>query len=234
MSRCAPLVAGLGLAAAVALAAGAAGAAAAPASLTVDARPGQVERVAAGLRRSGLKVQRRDGRRLQVVADPSRARGLRGIPGVAGARVATAPFGDATASSQGVWRSGADVLGRVAGGGAGLTIAILDLGFGGDMTRLQALGELPPATRIQSLTFDAANGLAGSNAYGNRTNHGEIVTQTVYDYAPSARYLFVNYHRHRAVAGGTFSTFFACAPSGMAVACLGAYPELGAGRRGSK
>jgi hypothetical protein len=31
-----------------------------------------------------------------------------------------------------------------------------------------------------------------------------------------------------------FSIFFACAPSGMAVACLDGYPELGAGRRGSE
>ena len=139
-------------------------------------------------------MQRRDGRRLQVVADPARAGALRRIPGVAGARTATAPFGDAAAASQGVWRSGADVLGRVADGGAGLTIAILDLGFGSDISRLQALDELPPNSRIQSLTFDAANGLAGSNAYGNKTNHGEIVAQTVYDYAPAARYLFVNYH----------------------------------------
>ena len=150
--------------------------------------------MAAGLQQSGLKVQRRDGRRLQVVADPSRARGLRSISGVAGARVATTSYGDAAATSQGVWRQGADVLGRVAGGGAGLTIAILDLGFGSDVPRLQALGELPPASRVQSLTFDAASGLAGTNAYGNKTNHGELVAQTVYDYAPAARYLFVNYH----------------------------------------
>ena len=60
--------------------------------------------------------------------------------------------------------------------------------------RLQALGELPPPERLETLSFDAAGGLAGTNAYGNRTNHGELVAQTVYDYAPSARYLFVNYH----------------------------------------
>ena len=93
-----------------------------------------------------------------------------------------------------MWRSGADVLGRVAGGGAGLRIAVLDLGFGANIPRLQALGEMPPPSRVQSLTFDAAGGLAGSNAYGHRTNHGEIVAQTVYDYAPAAHYIFMNYH----------------------------------------
>ncbi len=185
----------LGIAAGALMAyAGASVAAAAPASLTVSARPGQTAKVSAALARSGLKVQRRQGRQLQVVADPSRARALARIPGVAAARTATASFGDTLAESQGVWRSGADVLGRVAGGGAGLRIAILDLGFGANIPRLQALGEMPPSSRVQSLTFDAASGLAGTNAYGNKTNHGEIVAQTVYDYAPAAQYFFVNYH----------------------------------------
>lgn len=170
------------------------GAAAPPASLTVDARPGQVDRAAAGLQRSGLRIQRRQGTRLQVVADPDRAEALGALPGVASARTASASFADEVAVSQGVERVGADVLGRAAGGGAGLTIVVLDLGFGQNIARLQSLGELPPAARLETLSFDAASGLAGRNAYGNRTNHGEIVAQTVYDYAPEARYLFVNYH----------------------------------------
>ena len=187
------------LAAALALAAIAAArpapAPAAPASLTVEARPGQVARVASSLRRGGLKVQRRVGRQLQVVADPGRARALERIPGVVGARPATTAFADqAPAVSQGVERSGADVLGRIADGGRGLTIAVLDLGFGQNIARLQALGELPPPDRLETLSFDPAGGLAGTNAYGNRTNHGELVAQTVFDYAPAADYLFVNYH----------------------------------------
>ena len=86
------------------------------------------------------------------------------------------------------------MLGKVADGGAGLTIAVIDLGFGQNLARLQTLGEIPPPGQVETLSFDAANGLAGRNAYGNRTNHGEIVTQTVFDYAPKARYLLVNYH----------------------------------------
>lgn len=185
-------------AAGAALWAGAGGAGAAtggPVSIAVDARPGQVAAATAALRRSGLKVQRREGRRLQVVAEPRRASALARIPGVAGARPATTAFPDAgPAVSQGLERSGSDVLGRIADGGAGLTIAVLDLGFGQNLGRLQALGELPPPERLETLSFDAAGGLAGTNAYGNRTNHGELVAQTVFDYAPSARYLFVNYH----------------------------------------
>jgi hypothetical protein len=106
---------------------------------------------------------------------------------------APAAFAD-EALSQGLERSGADVLGRVAGGGAGLTIAVVDMGFGQNIATLQAKGELPPPGRLEMLSFDPASGLAGTNAYGHRTNHGELVAQTVYDYAPNARYLFANYH----------------------------------------
>ncbi len=197
MSRRA-LAAALGLAAAAALALGAGSsaedAAAAPRSIAVQAERGQVARAAASLGRTGLKVQRRRGAQLQVVADPRRARALARLPGVAGARVASGAFADAVAVSQGLERSGADVLGRVAGGGEGVVIAVLDLGFGQNLAAQQVRGELPPPGRLETLTFDAAGGLAGTNAYGNRTNHGELVAQAVFDYAPRARYLLVNYH----------------------------------------
>ncbi|HMM49066.1 MAG TPA: hypothetical protein PKE32_05580, partial [Miltoncostaeaceae bacterium] len=98
------------------------------------------------------------------------------------------------ALSQGLRRTGAVALEQTADGGSGLVIAVLDMGFGGNLERLQALDELPPSDRLETLSFDAAGGLAGSNAYGNPTNHGELVAQTVYDYAPRARYLYVNYH----------------------------------------
>ena len=150
--------------------------------------------MAQGLAKGGLRIQRRDGRRFQVVAAPSRATALARLPGVAGARESTTAFGDDVQVSQGLERQGADVLGKVADGGAGLTIAVIDLGFGQNLARLQTLGEIPPPGQVETLSFDAANGLAGRNAYGNRTNHGEIVTQTVFDYAPKARYLLVNYH----------------------------------------
>jgi hypothetical protein len=190
LAAAAVAAAGLG----AALAAGPAAATPAPASLTVDARPGKATQVARGLAKGGLRIQRRDGRRFQVVAAPSRAPALARLPGVAGARESSTAFGDELQISQGVERQGADVLGRVADGGAGLTIAVLDLGFGQNLARMQGLGEIPGPGQLETLSFDAANGLAGRNAYGNRTNHGEIVTQTVFDYAPKARYLLVNYH----------------------------------------
>jgi hypothetical protein len=187
-------VATAAVAGAAALAAGTAGAAPAPAPLTVDARPGKVGQVAEGLAKGGLRIQRREGRRFQVVAAPARASALARLPGVAGARESTSAFGDDIQISQGLERQGADVLSRVSDGGAGLTIAVLDLGFGQNLARLQGLGEMPPPGQVETISFDAANGLEGRNAYGNRTNHGEIVTQTVFDYAPRARYLLVNYH----------------------------------------
>jgi hypothetical protein len=173
------------------------GAPSGPSSLTVEAKPGSVERVQRALGRTGLRVHRREGARLQVVADPARVPALRVLPGVAAVRPADGAFGDQfeqIALSQGLQRTGALVLQQAAGGGAGLVIAILDLGFGTNLAALQAVGELPPPARLESVSFDPAAGLAGMNAYGNRTNHGELVAQTVYDYAPRARYVFVNYH----------------------------------------
>jgi hypothetical protein len=71
---------------------------------------------------------------------------------------------------------------------------VLDLGFGSAIGELQARGELPPPARLVLQSFDPAAGISGTNSYGNPTNHGELVAQTVYDYAPRAQYVFVNYH----------------------------------------
>ena len=177
-----------------------------PVPLTVQAEPGAVARATASLGAGGLRVQRRRGSELQVVAAPRRAAALARLPGIAGARPAVTAFSDQpdasdepdasdrTAVSQGIERTGGDVLGRVANGGEGLLIAVLDLGFGQNIATQQRRGELPPTAQLETMSFDGAGGFAGRNAYGHRTNHGEIVAQTVYDYAPEARYLFVNYH----------------------------------------
>jgi hypothetical protein len=165
-----------------------------PTSLTVTARAGQVARVADELAAGGLRVQRRDERALQVVAAPRRATALTSLPGAAGAREATTAFADDLVVNQGYDRTGASALEPVADGGSGQVIAILDMGFGKTWATRQAAGELPPPSRLVTRSFDLVGGLAGSNAYGNATNHGELVAQTVYDYAPRAQYLFVDYH----------------------------------------
>lgn len=203
-----------GVAAAV-LATGAPGALAAPPTrdsspvpVTVTASPGRTAEVALALGRSALRVVRSDGRDLQVTASPDRLEGLRAIPGVAAVRAAAGGLaetdpdepGAAVAASgavrsEGFERVGADALQSLAGDGSGVVIAVLDLGFGGTrIPALQAKRELPPAARLETRSFDATWGLAGRNAYGNATNHGELVAQTVYDYAPAAQYVFVNYH----------------------------------------
>ncbi len=179
-----------------------------PVPATITAAPGATARVQRALGAAALRIVRRNGRDLQVVADPARLAELRRLPGVAAAYAAPSSFSDTDPEdpgavvpmvggpvvSEGIERVGADALRSLAGGGRGLVIAVLDLGFGGRVADLQAHGELPPATRVQSQSFDAAWGIAGRNAYGNATDHGDLVAQTVYDYAPAARYLFVNYH----------------------------------------
>ena len=177
------------LGAALALA-GAAGAAAEPVAVTVHAEPGRVAEAVQAL--GPRRITRRQGRALQVIADRGRIPELRRLPGVAAAYAAPSSFADGL-ESEGLARTGAAVLARVAGGGRGVTIAVLDQGFGTRIPLFQSLGELPPAGRLLTQSFDTVNGLAGTNAYGNPTNHGELVAQTVYDYAPEAYYLFVNY-----------------------------------------
>lgn len=192
-----PAVAALALAAlAAAAAAPVATPAGTPEAVSVQARPGAGDRVAATLGRSGLRIVRRRGDRLQVIASPGLARAVRRLPGVAAAGPAPAAFGDqvpGTVQSQGVLRTGARALAPAGRGGRGLVIAVLDLGFGSGLEGLRARGELPPAAATETRSFDTVDGLAGRNAYGNPTNHGELVAQTVYDYAPEARYILVNY-----------------------------------------
>lgn len=204
----AALAAGTGAAASAAAPPAIAPAPAPPVPVTVTSSPGHVDAVARALGASALRVVRRTGRDLQVTASPDRLAGLRAIPGVAAVRAASAGLaetdpdepGAAVAASgavrsEGFERVGADALQGLAGDGAGVTIAVLDLGFGSArIPGLQARRELPPTARLETRSFDATWGLAGRNAYGNATNHGELVAQTVFDYAPAANYVFVNYH----------------------------------------
>jgi len=182
-----------------------------PVPVSVTVSPGHMDEVVQALGGSALRVVRRDGRDLQVVAARARVPLLRSLPGVAAAFVAPSSYADADPEdpgaavgrsakgqpviSEGLERVGADALKSLANDGKGVTIAILDLGFGGTrMPALQAAGELPTKARLETQSFDSVNGLAGRNAYGNLTNHGELVAQTVFDYAPKASYIFVNYH----------------------------------------
>ncbi|MCB0881821.1 MAG: S8 family serine peptidase [Thermoleophilia bacterium] len=190
---------------AIALVAAAGGLAAAPggavaadpaAGVTVEVRAalGREAAVARALGRGAVRVQRRRAGTFQVSVAPGRIAGLRRAPGVASVQAADVAFADeGPVVSQGLQRTGAASLAPQADGGSGLTIAILDLGFGNNIPRLQAAGELPGPGFLETQSFDGQDGLAGRNAYGNATNHGELVAQTVYDYAPKARYVFVNY-----------------------------------------
>ncbi len=194
MTRLAPsalLLAG----AALCSAAAAAPAWAAPAStVEITARDGRQAAVAKALGQGAVRVERRRGRTFQATMSPARARALRRVPGVAQVTTAAVGFGDeGPVVSQGLRRTGAAALAAEGASGSGLVIAVLDLGFGRGIGALQDAGELPSAANVEYASFDAANGLEGRNAYGNATNHGELVAQTVFDYAPKARYLFVNY-----------------------------------------
>jgi hypothetical protein len=163
-------------------------------SVSVRTEPGSTDTVVRALQARGFVVNRRSGRRLQVVVTRGAQRSaIARTPGVAGVATAPSAYPDAIIS-QGFDRTGAVALSDLAAGGRGVHIAVLDLGFGVRVPDLQARGELPPPSRLTLRSFDPAAGLVGANAYGNPTDHGELVAQTVYDYAPRATYLFVNYH----------------------------------------
>ncbi len=184
-----PLALSLGLALAVLVTAPAFSS---PVPVEVQAEPGKAEVAAKALRAAGHDIDRRDGASLQVAAEPSEVVALEELPGVAAAGEAPTAFGDAI-SSIGLQRSGAAAFAPISGDGSGLIIAVLDLGFGPHITTRQVERELPPPSRLVQISFDPVHGLAGRNAYGNATNHGELVAQTVYDYVPKARYIFANY-----------------------------------------
>lgn len=162
--------------------------------MMVATAAGEQDRVAGALRARGVRVARRSARGLQVVVRDRRQRGtILATPGVVRLAAAPAAFGDAT-TGEGPIATGAQALADVANGGAGVRIAVIDMGFGTQLAAGQARGDLPPARRLSLHSFDAAGGLAGANAYGGTTDHGDVVAQAVYDFAPRATYLFVNYH----------------------------------------
>lgn len=115
---------------------------------------------------------------------------LTGIAAVALLAAASAPA--QAVVSQGTFRIGADALWARGIDGAATRVAILDPGFGG-LDASIAAGELPPRERMESVSFDAVNGLAGRDNLGALTQHGTRMAEIVHDVAPGALLVLVNY-----------------------------------------
>ena len=98
-------------------------------SLTIAAAPGRAPAVSRELARLGAPVTVRVGSLLQVRAAPGLEARLRRVPGVTGIGPAAVAQPDQVIS-QGVERIGADALASRGLNGAGIRIAIVDLGFG--------------------------------------------------------------------------------------------------------
>ncbi|MDP9257845.1 MAG: S8 family serine peptidase [Actinomycetota bacterium] len=165
-------------------------------SLTIAAAPGRTASVSRALARLGAPVTARAGRLLQVREAPGLAARLARLPGVRGVGPADVAVPDQVIS-QGVERIGADALQSHGLNGAGIRIAIVDLGFGASWQSLLAK-ELPPPTQIDATqSFDHTSGRPDIEGLSNAeepTGHGANVAQVVWDIAPGARYTFVNYH----------------------------------------
>jgi hypothetical protein len=165
-------------------------------SLTIAAAPGRAAAVSRELARLGSPVTVRVGSLLQVHSAPGLAARLRRVPGVSGVGPADVAQPDQVIS-QGLERIGADALRSRGLDGTGIRIAIVDLGFGESWRSL--LGkELPPLTQIDAIqSFDHTSGKPDITGLANDdqpTGHGANVAQVVWDFAPGARYTFVNYH----------------------------------------
>ena len=165
-------------------------------SLTVAVASGHSAGVSRALARIGAPVTARAGSLLQVRDAPGLADRVQRLPGVRGVGPAEVPVPDQVIS-QGVERIGADALQSHGLTGAGIRIAIVDLGFGPSWRSL--LGkELPPLTQIDAtMSFDHTSGKPDIEGLSNAdvpTGHGANVAQVVWDIAPGARYTFVNYH----------------------------------------
>jgi len=165
-------------------------------SLTVAVASGHSAGVSRALARIGAPVTARAGSLLQVRDAPGLADRVQRLPGVRGVGPAEVPVPDQVIS-QGVERIGADALQSHGLTGAGIRIAIVDLGFGPSWRSL--LGkELPPLTQIDAtMSFDHTSGkpdIEGLSNADEPTGHGANVAQVVWDIAPGARYTFVNYH----------------------------------------
>ena len=165
-------------------------------SLTVAVASGRSAGVSRALARLGAPVTARAGSLLQVRDAPGLADRVQRLPGVRGVGPAEVPVPDQVIS-QGVERIGADALQSHGLTGAGIRIAIVDLGFGPSWRSL--LGkELPPLTQIDAtMSFDHTSGkpdIEGLSNADEPTGHGANVAQVVWDIAPGARYTFVNYH----------------------------------------
>ena len=170
--------------------------AAAPHTFEVVARQGQEARAISSIHRLGGQVTLRRGSTLQVRLKLAQLKKVRASAGVRGAGPVSVGWADAY-YSQGIYRTGADVLQAQGLRGDGVRIAVLDLGFG---TRWRAkIGtELPPAAGIDAVqSFDKTTGqteIAGLSSSDTPTSHGESVAEVVHDMAPNAHLTLVNYH----------------------------------------
>jgi hypothetical protein len=170
--------------------------AAAPRTFEVVARQGQEARAISAVHRLGGKITLRRGRTLQVRLPLAKLGAMRRSAGVRGAGPASVAWPD-TIISQGVYRTGADVLQAQGLRGAGVKIAVLDLGFGPNW-RNKLGTELPPASGIDAVqSFDMTSGqpeIVGLSSSDTPTSHGESVAEVVHDMAPDATLTLVNYH----------------------------------------
>ena len=146
---------------------------------------GRADRVGQALARLGdqsFELQTSHDNRLQVMVPLARLAELAALPGVTLVRLPYRPMPLST--GQGVAVTQANNWQAAGFVGAGIKVAVFDLGFSG-YSGLIASGELPPGTTVRSFRSD------GDIAAGEV--HGSACAEIIYDMAPGAQLYLLNF-----------------------------------------
>ena len=129
-----------------------------------------------GIKANGIEIEASSGDLVQVLVAPGKLDALRRSPGVGRVRPPF-PHTEEAVAGQGVATIRADAWHAAGISGAGVKVAIVDLGFAG-LGAAQAAGDLPGSV----LTVDYCSG-----KFATATEHGTAVAEIVHEIAPSAQ-----------------------------------------------
>lgn len=149
--------------------------------VVVETRPGREDDAVDGAESLG-EVEGTYGSLVQVSVPVSELRALANAPGVERVRLPLQAY--PATMSEGVALTNADDWQAAGLTGAGVKVAILDLGFQGYEAKLGT--ELPASVTVMSF-------VAGGDIYGGGETHGTGVAEVVYDMAPGAQLFLANF-----------------------------------------
>jgi hypothetical protein len=125
---------------------------------------------------SGAAIEAKAGNLIQVLATPAELAALLDAPGIGYVRAPMPHVADAVVAGEGVGSTNASGLQLVGQTGAGVKVAVIDLGFEG-LAAAQGNGDLP----VSVTSVDDCSG-----GFNTVTEHGTAVAEIVHEMAPGA------------------------------------------------